>query len=502
MKDLGKKTGEIKAALRLPLQRKMPTVQDFQMLAQESKRANRLVELPWHPEGRKDPVLITVKFEAAIGCNWLVYSGSAGDSSPVLWNAVDPEPQAVSDALRDWAAEARNREGWGKTEVYTPAPSAAPTTSTADLSFAGTAGKQDKPSEATPETMTAAGFPASLAPPPPPAPPPMLPQPQYQAPPAYGQPPYPPPGPAAPPPHWSAGYAAAPPPPQPWGLQDSASLHQPAQALALGDILVAAGIIPAPSLHAALTLQNAAGPSHMKSKLGEILVKSGALSPNIVQSALHLQKMARGGEILPNKVTDSLKEVHGSGKTVEEVLASRGLGYQAPASPDAWIASGPKTSMEAPPFVSGGYETIKPAHMRTSADERLEIEANVSDEERQKLRRVLDLVKDTSSLGIGSESEIKVLLALFKQAGMLTQSQIDGATTSGASSIDVVKALLVKEFIDPNTFEAGVALRKLMSKQTINSGQAIIALLYCQRSRVTVKEAVKELGWDISLDDL
>src|SRR5262249_50089162 len=59
----------------------------------------------------------------------------------------------------------------------------------------------------------------------------------------------------------------------------------------------------------------------------------------------------------------------------------------------------------------------------------------------------------------------------------------------------VSKILIATGKIEPKTFEAAVECDALLSGDKIKLEKAMIALHYCQRSRVSFKEAVKELGW-------
>jgi hypothetical protein len=60
----------------------------------------------------------------------------------------------------------------------------------------------------------------------------------------------------------------------------------------------------------------------------------------------------------------------------------------------------------------------------------------------------------------------------------------------------VSKIIIASGKVDQATFNAATECEALISADKIKVERAIIALHYCQRSRTSFKEAVKELGWE------
>ena len=52
--------------------------------------------------------------------------------------------------------------------------------------------------------------------------------------------------------------------------------------------------------------------------------------------------------------------------------------------------------------------------------------------------------------------------------------------------------------IDTKTVLASYQCMTMLTQKRLEVGQAIIALNFCQRSRVDFGEAMKELGWELS----
>lgn len=61
---------------------------------------------------------------------------------------------------------------------------------------------------------------------------------------------------------------------------------------------------------------------------------------------------------------------------------------------------------------------------------------------------------------------------------------------------DIGKILAAAGKLDAKTYAAAIKCVELISKDRLPVGQAIIALHYCQRSRVSFDEAVEEMGWE------
>jgi hypothetical protein len=459
---------------RLAQQSNLPTLNNVANMDSQARRHNSRVELPMKPDGRPIPALLAVQVDAATGkASWSLHDTDEAGAD-IVWGATDPEHNKVVQAMRDWWVTARLAESWGTPDAQKhfaekakpPAPEPA-------------AAKPDKvpaPAPAAPAAPAAPTYAVSdqIQPAPvnyftPPVTFPSMQQQNYIAA-ASGQAgPYPGyPGQAAGT-QWPPAYAQ-PLPPELWSRMPTAG----AAPLMLGDVLVAAGIIPTRALNAALTLQNS---SNNQRRIGEILVSSGALPDSLLQAAVRLQEMARTGAVPNAKMTEVLKQIHGSGESLEQALGEKPAQQKSEAAPKP---------------------ALKPKEKRQLAsDERIEREAQVSEAETKKLKEVMGLVKTLDFSGDEGSEKAKRLLALFKTAGLVDNAAIEEAGKSTKSAGDTVKSLLIKEAIDPMSFEAGVGCDKLMEANKMRPEQAIIALGYCQRSRVGLKEAIEEMHWDI-----
>jgi hypothetical protein len=518
-------------AIRLQKQAILPTVADIVQMANEAKRAKKPIELLWQPEGRPDPVVLTIRpNEPPAKSNWILYNHPRSDAI-VVWSADDADADRVITAMRDWYSYARATEGWCK-DPNMPLPYA-PNQAPPPLPLQTGSPAQSAPHMVSPPLpQQNAGLPS--APHPTGEQPYAQPQPSYPLPPGQ-HPAYPSNGygaPAAlPPPGWNPNvpyshvpyvnyqYQAYPVPPH-WaqypqpqgyhpgynspGLPDGASGSQTAPtqlspeqwmtqpviptaipALMLGDLLVAAGLIPTQTLQAALTLQNADLNSGSRQKVGDILVNFGAIPRMTLDAAIRLQELARQGYLSPNRTTEILIQVQSSGKSPEEIL---GLGAR---------SSDTRTT-------DSINKPMAPQAPMGRVDELLEKESITSESDRHKLKHVIAFLKSSGINGEDGPGKAHLLLGLLKQAGIVKPAAVETAnkSTGSIAVIDTITSLLINEEIDGHTFKAGLDCLKLMADNRLKREQAIIALLYSHRSRINLRDAIHEMNWQIPTDDI
>ena len=493
-----KKTAEV--SIRLPKQASLPKPPELIGMAHEARRARKRIEMPWQPESRPYPVIIAVEFDYKTNqMSWMIYNSHHSEAK-LEWSEVDPDPTKVVLALRDWYARARDTEQWFKNTAVPagmepaspeppPAPAAEPLPQPMHSPLPEPAPQHYPPQQYPPQQGAMHAPPAGG----PGAYPPQHPYPQtpggvptwngYPQPQSY---PYPYPYAVPPaPPHWVQGAPQQQPSPA-----VSARNDQPQQPLApelwalhgnsgapsasggtsspkLGDLLVASGVIPTRTLQAALTVQTTTNIE--KRKIGEILVDSGALPARVLDAAVRLQEMAREKQITHQRVTDLLRQLHATGATLEELL--KGTGRAA----------------------------VKPRGDMLMEEE----ERKVTKEERNKVSQVFNVLKEANLEGEAGKTRCHDMLELLQKASIVTPQVIDNELKANKDNVvDAVKALLVKELMDPTTFEAALGCVKLIEMERFKIEQAVIALGYCSRSRVGLKDAISDLNWLIPTDGI
>ncbi|MBZ0189749.1 MAG: serine/threonine protein kinase [Candidatus Obscuribacterales bacterium] len=100
------------------------------------------------------------------------------------------------------------------------------------------------------------------------------------------------------------------------------------------------------------------------------------------------------------------------------------------------------------------------------------------------------------STGKEEPANVVSVLKLLLHAGIIGNDEYAKASTlENPQSGDIGKFLVAKGYIDNKTLHAAVQCQSLIEKGDLKIEKAIIALHYCQRSRIGLKEALDELGW-------
>jgi hypothetical protein len=96
----------------------------------------------------------------------------------------------------------------------------------------------------------------------------------------------------------------------------------------------------------------------------------------------------------------------------------------------------------------------------------------------------------------GDSSEGKLVSELLYEAGIISREDIEAACKLKAKRGGELEILISSGKIDKLVQDAAVSCLRFMHKGCIRHEQAVIALNYCSRSRVVLREAFIDLGWD------
>jgi hypothetical protein len=132
-----------------------------------------------------------------------------------------------------------------------------------------------------------------------------------------------------------------------------------------------------------------------------------------------------------------------------------------------------------------------------------EEEKKVTQEERKKVSQVFNVLKEAKLEGEAGRQRSSDMLELLQKASIVSPQTVEAEMKANKDNVvDTVKALLVKELMDPTTFEAALGCVKLIELERFKIEQAVIALGYCSRSRVALKDAISDLNWLIPTDGI
>jgi hypothetical protein len=242
------------------------------------------------------------------------------------------------------------------------------------------------------------------------------------------------------------------------------------------------GAIPADSSDSAVRAQQRSEPSSAQAPNAPQQKNSSSQSVNSPNSAAALPPVQR--------TTGQFNQSFGAGPSVQSA-PSPGDG-RAPSN-SAARSSSYADSRETLSFSRGSLGR---------GDELLEKEGHVTAEDREKLSHVLSLLKNASLDGSEGRERAHQLLELLKQSGIVKASDLESIGKTASSTTDMIKAVLVKGFVDAITFRAALGCVKLCADSRFKQEQAIIALLYCHRSRVGLADAISDLNWPVVANDV
>ncbi len=227
----------------------------------------------------------------------------------------------------------------------------------------------------------------------------------------------------------------------------------------LGHFLVEAGLIPEPTLDAALQLQE--------------MVKTGSLNPKQAGEAVR-RAHTRGGKVdtntftaTPAKKIDS-KDIEGTAPPLGQVLIEAGL-ISVPVL---------KAALNLQEVVRTGALTREEA-----------LEAFI--------REHYGVDAKSARKAIAKNSMDSKVIGLLVKAGLLTEQDVQTAqAVKKKHGGDIVKILTAAGKLDKNLLGAANQTNDLIEQKRLKVEQAIIALHYCERMRVSFDDAVEEMGWE------
>ncbi|MBI1270972.1 hypothetical protein GC174_11120 [bacterium] len=526
-----------KKHVRLSALSGQPDLISVRNVYEEARKARGCtVELPWRNRKTDVNYSLTVRVELAGGDPvWTLYEGDSG-SSRVVWSSSFEDVELLYDVLTLSLPE--ESEGDLESELKIARESherrdnSASTTAsgsdkppgyydsgflkeedlefykqkedvrrkTEEREFPVREAQKEEPApapepekERTPEPATPA--PAAAAPAPVPdqtslgsgAYPQVYP-PGYPPPPGYVYPPgYPAPGYGYLPP----GYVYPPGYPPPAYPPQQGYGHPPQQGNELaGTVAVQPGNAPRserPTGEFPSNLPRHASKDQPNVRLGQFLVEAGIVPQATVDAALQLQDLVRSGSLPTAKAAEAVRRAHVRGGQVDPALTSINPSNEA-------------SAVVAPPL---GQILVEAAILRGPVlKTALNLQQSVRDERINKDEAIDQLcvevfgVSAKKGSGDSETKESTKAVELLKSAGLLSDFDLDTASkVKDKHGGRLVNILQRAGKLDAMTVEAALQCVRLMKEDKLNLDKAAIALHYCQRSRVSLDDALDELGW-------
>jgi hypothetical protein len=224
----------------------------------------------------------------------------------------------------------------------------------------------------------------------------------------------------------------------------------------------------------------------------QLLVDVGDLPATTLDAALKVQKMLRSGSLTLTEATRALERAHLNGGQInveekpEEARAPMGI----------------ETPVEAI-LVEAGLISNSVWRTLLSLQQKIRLGQVTKGQalEEFRLQHPKPTVREVITAAVREEKPTferpQNVLELLKHAGLVTKSDLEAIQAQEAEDgTEVAKRLVSVGKLDTKTLLAARQCLSLMESDRLRLDRAVIALLYCHRSRVTFYQAVDELGWE------
>ncbi|MBX9692188.1 MAG: hypothetical protein K2Z81_07385, partial [Cyanobacteria bacterium] len=283
--------------------------------------------------------------------------------------------------------------------------------------------------------------------------PPGYPYPPYGYPPPYGQPPYPP-------------------------------------TQVAGTVAVQPGASP-PAEEPVSTLSNESTGVRQRPnmRLGQFLVECGLIPETTIDAALQLQELVKTGSLSTTKAAEAVRRAHVRGGAVDPKLISAPV-------------SGESLQAIAAPL---GQILVEAAVIRGPiVRQALKLQERIRQGEMSKDEAIDALCFEAFGVARKSDESTGESHESIKALDLLLKAQLVSAFDHDTASKvrdkrggQLVQILVKAGKLDKHTADAAFKCLALIASNKLREEKAIIALHYCQRSRVGLDEALATLGWEM-----
>lgn len=284
----------------------------------------------------------------------------------------------------------------------------------------------------------------------------------------------------------------------------------------LGELLVLSGIINSDQLNQSLTRSYETG-----LPMGRILIQLGVLSQSVLASALNTQVLIRDGKITKEQGIASLKASYERHVSIEQSLVEEGILKQPNQKSirvgELLVMSRLLSEQDLLTALELGLVKEKLIGQilvddgfipKTALDAALKLQQLVADDKISGLQAA-DALRVVHSRQISVEQAIReltgkhtedhktlTLAELLKMCGFVTEKEIQEATERALQNPKITTQLFLSAgVLDEAILNAAIRCHYLLDKKALQLDQAIIAMNYCQRSRISFDDTLEEFGW-------
>lgn len=288
----------------------------------------------------------------------------------------------------------------------------------------------------------------------------------------------------------------------------------------LGELLIEAGLVSRAQLDAALVQGENTG-----LPLGRVLVTNGWLSEQLLSSALNAQILVRDRRVSREQAISSLRAALERQVPIEQTLAETGvslhLANETVRLGELLVMAKLLDEEKLMQAVELGLVNEQPIGQvlvkngmvsETVLQTALAIQSMVTKGELRKVQsgRVLELV-NTEKLSLAEavervqptpprDSSNLPLYQFLQLAGVIGPPDIEEALKVGSRDTHLMgQMLMMTGALDQNLLGIAMNCSSLMAQGILKTEQAVIVLGICWKSKATLEEAFKQLGWSSAI---
>ncbi|MBP9090604.1 hypothetical protein KBI23_06200 [bacterium] len=288
----------------------------------------------------------------------------------------------------------------------------------------------------------------------------------------------------------------------------------------LGELLIEAGLVSRAQLDAALIQGEST-----KLPLGRVLVTNGWLSEQLLSSALNAQILVRDRRVTREQAISSLRAALERQVPIEQTLAETGvslhLANETVRLGELLVMAKLLDEAKLMQAVELGLVNEQPIGQvlvkngmvsETVLQTALAIQTMVTKGELRKVQcgRVLELV-NTEKLSLAEavervqptpprDTSNLPLYQFLQLAGVIGPPDIEEALKVGSRDTHLMgQMLMMTGAIDQNLLSIAMNCSSLMAQGILKTEQAVIVLGICWKSKATLEEAFKQLGWSSAI---
>lgn len=223
--------------------------------------------------------------------------------------------------------------------------------------------------------------------------------------------------------------------------------------------------------------------------LGTFLVEAGLVPKTTIDAALQVQNLVSQGTLSAIKAAEAVRRAHQRGGYVEPE------NLQTVNPNESVVRVKPQLGQV---LVMAGIITAPQLKVGLHLQDVMRSGALTMEEAVAALHKELGSTPQNANQSVKVDHEqIRKTLAVLMQADLLTEADLTAAAKVQKKHGGEVSSILVAAGkLDKHTIEAAKACQPFIEGGHLRVDQAIMALHYCQRTRMTFEEAVGELGFD------